>query len=134
MKKNVKITILCCNYTNLAEKEDFSEISENIEIKKYPCSGYIEIVDILRAFTEGADGVMVVGCEKGTCHNKKGSERAEKRVIGAQKILEELDLNKERVQMFFVSRLNSGELVDKAKKFYEEILKIEAVEKKNDNS
>ncbi len=134
MKKKVKIAILCCNYTNLAEKGDFLEISDSVEIKKYPCSGHIEIVDILRAFTEGADGVMVAGCEKGTCHNEKGSEKAEKRVIGAQKIIEELGLRKERVQMFFIPRLDSGDLVDKARKFYKEILKIEAMEREDDNS
>lgn len=129
MKNSFQITILCCNYTNLAEREDLVSLLGKIEIKRYPCSGHIEITDILRAFREGAKAVMVAGCSKGTCHNQKGSERAEKRVLGAKKILEEIGIEPERVEMFYVSRLDSGDFVEKAKAFYQRVLSLELKER-----
>ena len=128
-KETLKISILCCNYTNLSEREDLEQMLGSIEILRYPCSGYVEITDILRAFREGASGVMVAGCEKGTCHNGRGSERAEKRVLGAKKILEEIGIEKERLAMFYISRLSADEFVEKAKEFYGDLLKLELKEK-----
>lgn len=125
MGNSFKIAILCCNYTNLAEREDLAVIPGEIIIKRFPCSGHIEITDILRTFREGAKGVMVAGCERGSCHNLRGSERAEKRVLGARVILQELNIEPERVSMFFVSRLDSGDFVEKAKHFYKKIVQLE---------
>ncbi len=129
-KNELKLAILCCNYTNLSEREDFYELPVKLEIKRFPCSGKIEITDMLRALREGAKGVMVAGCAPGTCHNGKGSERAEKRVIGAQRILEEIGLEKERIKMFFVERLSAEDFIEKAKAFYKEILNLELKERK----
>ncbi len=129
MKNSLFITILCCNYTNLAEREDLEGILGKLVIKRYPCSGQIEITDILDAFSEGASGVMVSGCAKESCHNRAGSLRAEKRVLGAKKILEEIGMEPERVEMFFVSRLSAEEFVEKAKNFYKKLLELTLKEK-----
>ncbi|MFN3505029.1 MAG: hydrogenase iron-sulfur subunit [Caldimicrobium sp.] len=129
MSNSFKITILCCNYTNLSEREDLEQILGKVEIKRYPCSGHIDITDILKALREGSEGVMVAGCEKGTCHNGKGSERAEKRVLGAQKILEEIGIEKERVAMFYIGRLSAEDFVEKAKEFYKRLINLAAKEK-----
>jgi len=129
-ERPLKLAILCCNYTNLSDKEDFQDIALHLEIKRFPCSGKIEITDMLKALREGALGVMVAGCKPGTCHNVKGSERAEKRVLGAQKILEELGLSPARVKMFFVDRLDAGDFTAKLKEFYKEILNLELKERK----
>ncbi|GEM_PF-742728 len=128
-KNGLKLAILCCNYTNLSDREDFLEIPVNLEIKRFPCSGKIEITDMLRALREGAKGVMVAGCLPGTCHNGRGSERAEKRVLGAQKIIEEIGLESERIKMFFVDRLDGGDFIEKAKAFYKDILNLELKER-----
>lgn len=124
-ERSFKLAILCCNYTNLSEKEDFFEIPVNFEVKRYPCSGKIEITHILRALREGAKGVMVAGCMPGTCHNARGSERAEKRVLGARKILEEIGLEPDRVKMYFVDRLDGEDFINKVKTFYKEVLNLE---------
>jgi len=129
-ERGLKIAILCCNYTNLSDKEDFESIPCELEIKRYPCSGKIEITDMLRALREGAKGVIVAGCNPGTCHNGRGSERAEKRVLGAKRIIEELGLSPERIRMLFVDRLDAEGFVSGLKEFYGEILKLEMEERK----
>ncbi|MDM7202626.1 MAG: hydrogenase iron-sulfur subunit [Thermodesulfobacteriaceae bacterium] len=129
MGRPFKICILCCNYTNLSEREDLEQILGAVEIKRFPCSGHIEITHILRAFREGAVGVMVAGCERGTCHNGRGSERAEKKVIGAKKILEEIGMEGERVGFFFIPRLSAEDFVNRAKEFYGTLIKLEQKER-----
>ena len=119
-----KLAILCCHYTNEATPEDMSDIPAEIELRSFPCSGRIEVADILRAFENDAEAVLVAGCEKGSCHNHSGSLRAEKRVEMARKILEEIGMEPERVQMAFVPRLDTGALVAAAKRTFEKLLEI----------
>jgi len=40
----------------------------NVRVVKFPCTGRIDPVFILRAFQKGADGVLVSGCHPGDCH------------------------------------------------------------------
>lgn len=120
----IKIAVLCCHYTNEALPEELADIPAQIEIKRFPCSGRIEVVDILKALEDEAEGVLVAGCEKGSCHNHSGSMRAEKRVEAARAILEEIDLEPERVQMAFVPRLDTGTFLQAIKKTFEKVLDI----------
>ncbi len=124
----MKITILCCHYTNQATAEDFAGIPAKIEVKRYPCSGKIEVADILRALEDDAEGVLVAGCEKSSCHNRSGSQRAEKRTAAAQKILEEIGMEPVRVQMAFVPRLETGVLVEATKRLFETLLDLKSKE------
>ncbi len=121
--------ILCCHYTNTAGEEDFKGLPAEIIMKRYPCSGHIEVADILRTFEEGAEAVLVAGCEKEACHNLSGSVRAEKKVLGARKIIEELGLEGERVKMVFLPRLDSGAFMTETKAFLEKILNLKSKEK-----
>lgn len=128
MENSVKLILLCCNYTNLVEGEDLREILGRLEIWRFPCSGQIEITDMLRAFRVGADGVLVAGCNRGTCHNGRGSERAERRVLGAKKILEEIGISPDRLEFVYVNRLDGGEFVKRTRDFYGKILKLKLEE------
>ena len=119
-----KLVILCCHYTNEAGQEDVADIPAKVEIKRFPCSGRIEVVDILRAFEEDADAVLVAGCEKGACHNHAGRLRAEKRGEAARKILQEIGMEPELLQMAFIPRLDTGTFVAATKKTFEKFLEI----------
>ena len=117
----MKLAILCCKYTNLSEREDLYEIAEDLIFKRFPCGGHIEITDILRSLREGAESVCVCVCEKGTCHNEKGNERAEKKVLGAKMILQEIGIDPERVGFFYVPRLDAEAFVEDIKAFYQKL-------------
>jgi coenzyme F420-reducing hydrogenase delta subunit len=124
MSEGLKIAVLCCNYTNLADREDFGPIPAKLKVQKFPCGGHIEITDILRALREGADGVLVAVCEEGKCHNEKGNVRAEKRVLGAKKILEEIKISPERVKVVYVKRQDTGDFIENLMNFYKELVDI----------
>jgi len=75
----------------------------NIEIIKVPCTGKVDLIHLLMAFEEGADGVMVAGCLEGDCHYQAGNLRAKKRVQRAKAILDQVGLNGGRLEMFNLS-------------------------------
>ena len=82
------------------------KIPSNFRIVRVPCTGKVDVIHILRAFEKEADGVYVVGCMEGDCHYNEGNFRARKRVEQAAKILDQVGVGGERVQMF---NLSAGE-------------------------
>jgi F420-non-reducing hydrogenase iron-sulfur subunit len=75
----------------------------NVKLVKMPCTGKTDVKYILDAFEHGADGVYVVGCSIGNCHHVRGNERARIRVARVKKLLDEIGIGGERLDMFFVS-------------------------------
>jgi coenzyme F420-reducing hydrogenase delta subunit len=75
----------------------------NVKLVKLPCTGKTDPRYILKAFEQGADGVYVVACPLGNCHHVRGNERGQARVKRTKKILEEIGLGSERLEMFFMS-------------------------------
>lgn len=75
----------------------------NVKIIKVPCTGRVDVIHILKALEDGADGVMVAGCMEGDCHYQSGNLRAKKRVTYVQQILDQIGLGAERVAMYNLS-------------------------------
>ncbi len=75
----------------------------NVKIVKVPCTGKVQVIQILEAFESGIDGVFVAGCLEGQCHYLEGNLRARKRVESAKKWLDDIGLGSERLEMFNLS-------------------------------
>ena len=65
----------------------------------------------MRAFENGADGVLVAGCLEGGCHFIDGNLFAKKRVNSIKDILEEIGIEKERLRMVNISAAMATNLV-----------------------
>lgn len=78
----------------------------NVKVIQVPCTGRVDIIHLLRAIEDGADGVYVAGCLEGECHFISGNLKAKKRVQYVKKALEEIGVEPERVEMF---NLSAGE-------------------------
>ena len=76
-----------------------AQYSTNIRIIRVPCTGKVDVIHILKALQSGVDGVYVVGCEEGNCNFQTGNLRARKRVERVKKILEEIGMESDRVEM-----------------------------------
>lgn len=72
---------------------------EEVNIVRVPCSGRVEVRDLLRAFQTGADGVLVLACPEGSCQDLTGNLRARQRVEYTRQLLEEIGIDKERLEM-----------------------------------
>ena len=75
----------------------------NVRIIRTPCTGRLEVEYFLRAFENGADGVLVAGCLEGGCHFIEGNLVAKRRVHNTRDLLAEIGFEKERLRMVNVS-------------------------------
>lgn len=75
----------------------------NVKFVRMPCTGKTDVRYLLEAFEQGADGVFVVACPIGNCHHVRGNERGFLRLQRAQKILDDIGLGSDRLEMFFMS-------------------------------
>jgi len=75
----------------------------NLKVIRVMCSGRIDPQFVLKAFREGADGVMILGCHPGECHYKDGNFQALKRYIFLKKMLTQFGIEGERLQLHWIS-------------------------------
>jgi coenzyme F420-reducing hydrogenase delta subunit len=123
-----KIVAFCCHYCSYAAADLAGSMRlqypTNIKILKIPCTGKVDILYLLRAFEDGADGVIVAGCEEGTCHFINGNIKAKKKVKYAKKILDEIGLGGERLEMFNLSAAMGQKFADLADEMTKRIKKL----------
>lgn len=133
------IQIFCCHYTSQqALAEDRQELQEDgmpagVTINRLTCGGKLQVTTLLKAFEEGADGVITCACPPDKCHNVKGSLRAAKRAAAAQKALEELAVEPERLTMHHLERGFHPEFVEAARAMYNRIMELGPSPFKGDN-
>jgi coenzyme F420-reducing hydrogenase delta subunit len=96
----------------------------NVKFIRLPCTGKTDIRYILEAFEQGADGVYQVACPIGNCHHVRGNERGLARIQRAKKILDEIGLGSERLEMFFMSGSQGPSFAMAAQTMVERIRKL----------
>jgi F420-non-reducing hydrogenase subunit D len=96
----------------------------HIKIIQLPCTGKVDVLYLLKSFQRGADGVYVAGCMEGECHYLTGNLRARKRVEYAKKILDEIGIGGERLEMYNMSAAQGPRFVEIAKEMTERIKKL----------
>ncbi|UCE36596.1 MAG: hydrogenase iron-sulfur subunit [Thermoplasmata archaeon] len=106
----------------------------NIRLIRVPCSGQVDIIHILRAFENGADGVFVGGCLPEQCHYVDGNIKAEKRVEFLKKALMALGLEEERLSIHLLSAAMGIEFANFAGEFTNTIKKLGPNPLKNQKS
>jgi coenzyme F420-reducing hydrogenase delta subunit len=100
------------------------QYSSNIRIIEMPCSGTIDHRVLLQAFEDGADGVFVAGCMEGDCHFQKGNYRAKKRVNAVKKLLDEIGLGGDRLEMYNLSAAMGPRFAEIANEMTERIRQL----------
>ena len=67
------------------------------------CSSRVDPLFLLKAFLDGADGVLVAGCHPGDCHYQTGNYHTRRRFVVTKKVFEELGLEADRLKLAWVS-------------------------------
>lgn len=120
-----KIIAFCCHYCAYSAADLAGSMRlqypANIRVIEIPCSGAIDARVLLKAFEEGADGIFVAGCLEGDCHFLKGNYRAKKRVDYIKKLLGEIGLEPERLEMYNLSAAMGVRFAEIAKEMTERI-------------
>jgi len=88
------------------------------------CSGRVDPELILEAFQKGAWGIMVAGCHPGDCHYQSGNLKAQRRVLLLKKLLEEFNIEPQRLRLEWISASEATKFQSVINEFVEEIEKL----------
>jgi len=96
----------------------------NVRIIRVMCSGRVDPQFVLKAFKEGADGVLISGCHFGDCHYQEGNYKAMRRFKLLSKMLEQFGIEKERFRLEWVSAAEGSKFQHLCNEFTEQIRKL----------
>jgi len=101
------IVALVCNWCSYAGADMAGttrlEYPANVRMVRFPCTGRMSPLMILRAFEQGADGVLVSGCHPGDCHYVQGNLVARRRFTIFRSLLDFLGVDLGRLHFAWVS-------------------------------
>jgi heterodisulfide reductase subunit A len=126
---NPEILVFCCNWCSYAGA-DLAGVSRfqyppNMRIVRVMCSGRVDPSFLLKAFKDGADGVLISGCHIGDCHYISGNEYAKERFEKLQNvIIKQLGINEKRVRLEWVSASEGKRFADLITEFTNEIKQL----------
>lgn len=96
----------------------------DIKVIQVPCTGRVDILHLLNAIEDGADGVYVAGCLEGECHYIEGNLKARRKVDYVKKILAELGIEPERVEMYNLSSAQGARFAEIANEVVDKIREL----------
>jgi F420-non-reducing hydrogenase iron-sulfur subunit len=104
---NPKIQAIICNWCSYAGADLAGgariQYPPDIRAVRVMCTGRVDMLFILKAFVDGADGVLVSGCHFGDCHYLEGNFKAAKRMFMIKALMRNIGLDDKRFRMTFVS-------------------------------
>jgi coenzyme F420-reducing hydrogenase delta subunit len=98
------IVSYCCLFETTSRKfleENPEDVQETgVARVLVPCVGRLSVLDMLAPFEQGADCVSIIACAEGECLYPTAEERLGARVEEAKRILEEVGLSGERIELW----------------------------------
>jgi F420-non-reducing hydrogenase iron-sulfur subunit len=121
------VAFLCnwCSYTG-ADLAGTSRIkySPNTRTIRVMCSGRVDPTFVLKAFKEGADGVLICGCHPGDCHYHEGNYRCLRRYHMLQKFIKQMGIESGRLHLEWISASEGKLFADLVNSFTEKIREL----------
>lgn len=102
-----KIVGFLCNWCSYAGADKAGTAQNpyppNVSVVRVMCSGRVDPQFVLKAFEQGADGVLILACHPRDCHYKEGNYRAVGRHRILINLLEQFGIPRERCRFDYVS-------------------------------
>lgn len=119
------IIAFCCNWCAYAGADlagvTRRQYAPEVRVLRVMCSGRVSPGMVLRAFTSGADGVMVLGCHPGDCHYRVGNLYAERRVAQVRELLDLAGVDPSRLLLRWISASEGALFASSMDEFVERI-------------
>jgi F420-non-reducing hydrogenase iron-sulfur subunit len=125
---NPKILAFLCNWCSYAG----ADLAGTSRIK-YPssilpirvmCSSRVDPLFVIKAYLNGADGVLVTGCHPGDCHYQEGNYFTRRRFVMLKKVVENLGLESDRLRLSWVSASEGQKYAKVATEFTKKIKEL----------
>lgn len=101
----------------------------NVRIVRFPCTGRIDYQLILKAFENGADGVIVSGCHPNDCHYTSGNFFARRRWIVFKSLMEFMGFDMRRIYFSWISAAEGAKFASFVNEVTDNIKKLGPFEK-----
>jgi coenzyme F420-reducing hydrogenase delta subunit/Fe-S-cluster-containing hydrogenase component 2 len=96
-----------------------------MRIIRVMCSGRVDLAFVLRAFSNGIDGVFIGGCHLNECNYiTHGNYHALNMVLLCKKLMEHIGLNPERLRIAFMSGAEANVFVESVNDFVKNVKTI----------
>jgi F420-non-reducing hydrogenase iron-sulfur subunit len=93
----------------------------NIRLIRVMCSGRIDPTFVLKAFAQGADGVMITGCHPGDCHYVEQNYKAMRRFALLSKTLEQIGIEPGRLKLTWASAAEGAKFTEEVTGMVEQV-------------
>ena len=80
-----------------------TKYAPNVYLIRLMCSGRVDPQFILKAFADGADGVLITGCHPGDCHYVEQNYKTLRRFALLKETLKALGIEEGRVKLIWAS-------------------------------
>jgi len=121
------VAFLCnwCSYTasDLAGTARI-KYSPNVRMVRVMCSGRVDPTFIVKAFSLGADGVMIAGCHPGDCHYIEQNYKTIRRCSMMRYFLPQMGIEAARLRLVWASAAEGNILAEAITQFVEEVRKL----------
>ena len=129
--KDMKAIVFACNWSLFSGMQ----LSESPTLIKTPygfivsmCSGRVSPELVLKAFEEGAWGVMVAGCPPEECDHD-GNYKTRRRLVLLKNMLKQLNIEPSRIKLEWFSTGESAKLDKSISSFINDLEKIGPINK-----
>ena len=121
-----KIVGFLCNWCSYAGADlagtSRMTYAPNIRPIRVMCSGRVDPTFVIKAFLEGADGVLIAGCHPpADCHYQEGNLKTMRRIPLLKKMLKQLGIEEERLRLEWVSASEGVKYAKLVNEFTEQI-------------
>ena len=118
------VGFLCrwCSYTG-ADLAGTSRIQypSNMSAIRVMCSGRVDPTFVVKALSDGADGVLIAGCHPGDCHYSEGNYKTMRRYPMLLNLLEQFGIDRRRVRLEWISASEGELFAETVKDFTKEL-------------
>ena len=114
------MTLICersCDLSGQVDSKSQFNGMPGCYVVKFPCSGMIQPLMIEAALQNGADGVVVTGCQIGDCYFREGNKMIRERLLGDRPPGLKKDVDRRRVIGLWLSRLQTQKFISDTREF-----------------
>jgi F420-non-reducing hydrogenase iron-sulfur subunit len=123
-KDGVEIVGFACSFCTFKASEMAGSLRmkypEGVKLVQVPCSSRVDPAFVMKAISEGADGVFVAGCHPGDCHFIKGNYYTRRKIAALKEMFDAFSM-KEKLRLFWVSAAEARRFVQKVTDMHDEL-------------
>jgi len=93
----------------------------NVRLIRLMCSGRLDPTFVMKAFANGADGVLITGCHPGDCHYIEQNYKALLRLHLLKLVLVQMGMEPQRLKLVWTSAAEGAILTAEINRFVEEV-------------